>query len=147
MEIESPYEAVGVQALNARIDQIGHYGYEPLNIAYNLSDKTVAYLEETIPNNKGVQISVEPVRYYPQGTMAAHVLGYVGRIATEDELARYNEDTGYSPNDIIGKTGVEESYEALLKGKDGKEVVQVDVLGNRTRPSTRSLPYPATISF
>ncbi len=147
MEIESPYEAVGVQALNARIDQIGHYGYEPLNIAYNLSDKTVAYLEETIPNNKGVQISVEPVRYYPQGTMAAHVLGYVGRIATEDELARYNEDTGYSPNDIIGKTGVEESYEALLKGKDGKEVVQVDVLGNRTQTLSKVAPIPGDNLF
>lgn len=147
MPVLSPYEAIGVQALNARIDQIGHYGYEPLNIAYNLSDRTVAYLEETIPNNKGVQISVEPVRYYPQGTMAAHVLGYVGRIATENELELYNENTGYSPNDIIGKTGVEESYEALLKGSDGMETVQVDVLGNRTQTLNKIDPVPGDNLF
>lgn len=147
MESLSPYEAIGVQSLNARIDQIGHYGYEPLNIAYNLSDKTVAYLEETIPNNKGVEISVEPVRYYPQGRMAAHVLGYVGRIATDEELELYNETTGYSPNDIIGKTGVEESYEALLKGSDGMETVQVDVLGNRTQTLNKVNPVPGDNLF
>lgn len=142
-----PLEAAGVQALHARIDKIGHYGYEPLNIAYNLSDRTVAYLEETIPNNKGVQISVEPVRYYPQGSMAAHVLGYVGRIATEEELAAYNEETGYSPNDIIGKTGMEESFEALLKGSDGMETVQVDVLGNRTQTLSKVNPIPGDNLF
>lgn len=143
----SPYEAIGVQALHARIEKIGHYGYEPLNIAYNLSDQTVAYLEETIPNNKGVVISVEPVRYYPQGTMAAHILGYVGRIATAEELELYNEETGYSPNDIIGKTGVEESYEALLKGRDGMETVQVDVLGNRTQTLSKIQPIPGDNLF
>lgn len=147
MQIASRYEAVGVQSLHHRIDQIGHYGYEPLNIAYNLSDDTVAYLEETVPNNKGIQISVEPVRFYPQGTTAAHALGYVGRIATQEELDRFNENTGYSPNDIIGKTGIEESYENVLKGKDGQEVVQVDVMGNRTQTLSKIDPVPGDNVF
>lgn len=144
---DSVYECIGVQSLHRQLEAIGHYGYEPLNIAYNLSDKTVAYLEEVIPNNKGVQISIEPVRYYPHGTLAAHVLGYVGRIATEEELAKYNETTGYLPGDIIGKTGVEEAYEHLLKGVDGKQTVQVDVLGNRTQTLDEIEPVPGNNIF
>lgn len=147
MEIPSRYEALGVQSLHNRIDKIGHFGYEPLNVAYNLSDQTVAHLEETIPNNKGVQISVEPVRFYPQGTTAAHALGYVGRIATQEELDNFNESTGYSPNDIIGKTGIEESFESTLKGVDGEEVVQVDVMGNRTQTLSKIDPTPGDNVF
>lgn len=148
-EINDPslYEAVGVQSLHRQLESIGHYGYQPLNIAYNLSNSTVAYLEETIPNNKGIQISIEPVRYYPHGTLAAHLLGYVGRIATEEELEKYNPTTGYNPNDIIGKTGVEETYEHLLKGVDGKETVQVDVMGNRTQTLEQIDPVPGNNLF
>lgn len=143
----SMLEAIGQQSLHLRIDRIGHYGYEPVNIAYNLSDDTVAYLEESIPNNRGVQITVLPIRYYPQGASAAHVLGYVGRIATEDELARYTEERGYRPNDIIGKTGIEESFEDVLHGQDGQETLQVDVMGNRTQTLSRTDPVPGNNVF
>lgn len=110
----------------------GHFGYQPINIAFGLKDETVARIEEEIENNKGVAITVEPIRFYPEGESAAHVLGYLGRISQPDEIQRYIEEKDYMPNQIIGKTGLEESFETTLKGKDGYRSVQVDSVGNRT---------------
>ena len=58
----------------------GHLAYQPINIAYGIKDTTVAKIEENLGNLPGIQVSIEPVRYYPEGTTAAHILGYLGKI-------------------------------------------------------------------
>ncbi|WP_051531014.1 penicillin-binding transpeptidase domain-containing protein [Clostridiisalibacter paucivorans] len=115
------------------IEQLGKQGYrayQPVNISYGVNDITVAKIMENSDELRGVKVSVEPVRYYPMGKIASHVLGYLGKISQPNEIEKYIEELGYSPNDIIGKTGVEEEFEEYLKGEIGSKKVEVDVFGN-----------------
>ena len=76
----------------------------------------LARVEETRSELPGIEVQVEPLRYYPYSTLAAHLLGYAGEIsgAELDTLAA----AGYRPGDLIGRTGVERSYEDVLPGRD-----------------------------
>jgi penicillin-binding protein 2 len=88
-----------------------------------------AAIEETGADLPGIAIQVEPLRRYPNGTLASHLLGYAGEVngAELDTL----EAAGYRPGDLIGRTGVERSYEDELRGEDGFEYVVVNARGRR----------------
>lgn len=73
-----------------------------------------------------VSVQIIPYRYYPQGTLAAHVLGYVGRITSPAEAKLH---PGYEDNDTIGRAGVEATYDAYLHGVSRREKVAVDPAG------------------
>jgi len=128
----SSYEARSIMSLYDQLDKQGLRAYEPINIAYGIKDSTVARIEEGFVETQGVQVAIVPVRYYPEREAAAHVLGYLGKISQQNEIEKYVNENGYSPNDIIGKTGIEEKYELELKGKNGVQKVEVDSLGNKT---------------
>lgn len=70
-------------------------------------------------------------RTYPAGSLAANVLGYVGEIS-EEELKARAED-GYTGGDLIGKSGIERSYEEILRGHPGQEALEVDARGRKIR--------------
>ncbi len=106
----------------------GYRQYQPVTIAFNVSAKTVSEVEERIMEMPGVSVEVEPVRYYPGGNLASHILGYLSKIS-EGERERYVKELGYDPNDLIGMDGIERVYEKDLKGKDGAKYVEVDVYG------------------
>lgn len=128
----SRYESRVIMSLYDQLDKQGHRAYQPINIAYGIKDATVAKIEEGLMEMPGIQVSIEPVRYYPQGETAAHILGYLGKISQANEIEKYVKEKKYSPNDIIGKTGIEEKFESELRGKSGVKRVEVDVLGNTT---------------
>lgn len=128
----SKYESKAIMSLYYLLDKQGQRAYQPINVAYGIKNDTVAKIEEGFIEYPAVQVSMEPVRYYPEGESAAHILGYLGKISQSNEIEKYVVENNYSPNDLIGKTGIEEKYELLLKGKDGVRRVEVDVLGNRT---------------
>ncbi|MDO5718505.1 MAG: penicillin-binding transpeptidase domain-containing protein [Tissierellia bacterium] len=144
IDTEDDYEALALISIHRKLESQGHLGYQPINIAYGIKEKTISKIEENIKNNSGINISIEPVRYYPEGKSAAHVLGYLGRISQPDEIQKYVEEKGYGPNELIGKTGVEESFENVLRGMDGKRVVEVDSLGNRTQTLDEKSPIPGS---
>ncbi len=114
--------------------------YAPLNLCYELSNEMVAKIEENIPAMTGIGVSRESIRYYPHGEAACHVLGYIGKIAAEEEVKKYIKDKGYLPGELIGKTGVEESFEDTLRGVPGKELVRIDSKGNRTEILAKTEP-------
>lgn len=126
------YETRIMMSLHDQLEKQGHRAYQPINIAYGIKDATVAKIEEGFMRMSGVQVSIEPIRYYPENETAAHVLGYLGKISQTSEIEKYVKRNKYSPNDIIGKTGIEEKFESELRGKNGVRKVEVDVLGNRT---------------
>ena len=76
-------------------------------------------------------LEVDTMRDYPYKEVFAHVLGYIGQIS-KDELSDplYS---GYASTDLVGKSGIEQEYEQLLKGTDGKQLFEVDASGNLTR--------------
>ena len=128
----SKYEARKILVIHNQLKKQGYMAYTPINIAYGIKDSTVAKIEETLVDVPGINISVEPVRYYPEGTSAAHILGYLGKISQANEIEKYVNELAYSPNDLIGKTGIEESFESYLKGINGTRSIQVDSRGNTT---------------
>jgi penicillin-binding protein 2 len=77
-------------------------------------------------------LEVDSIRLYPLGEKTAHVLGYVGEI-TAEELSDPMYKEKYQQGDRIGRGGVEETYESILKGVDGGEVIEVDAQGKKLR--------------
>jgi len=102
--------------------------YGPVVLASDLPVATVARLSELLNDLPGVDLEVQPVRNYPLGTNGSHLLGYVGAI-TEEEYQRLKHE-GYTPNDVIGKDGLEASYDGYLRGVAGGQRVVVDATGS-----------------
>jgi len=103
--------------------------YQPVEIAVNVPYQLIATLAERKDSLPGVSWNSKPLRNYTDLRSLSHVVGYVGDI-TRDELTQlYNQ--GYQQGDTIGKTGIERQYDALLRGKDGRETRTVDVRGRR----------------
>ncbi|MTI81530.1 MAG: penicillin-binding protein 2 [Firmicutes bacterium] len=123
-----------------KLDQQKLRLYQPVKIAAGVSFETVQKIEEHRLEMPGVIIDVEPVRDYPQGDIAAQVLGYVRQISKEELEA--NKDKGYGPNDEIGKEGLERVYEEYLRGTPGARQVEVDAQGRPVRDLGISKPVP-----
>ena len=85
---------------------------------------------EKIDNDR-IDIVEYNKRYYPEDSLASHVIGYVKPIS-EKEFEKLEKE-GYRNSDLIGKKGVERSYDKEMKGQDGKENVEVDAKGNVIR--------------
>lgn len=101
--------------------------YGPVVLAKDLPVATVARLSELLNDLPGVDLEVQPTRDYPYGPLGSHMFGYVGAI-TEQEYERLKHE-GYSPNDVVGKDGLEATYDRYLRGAPGGERVVVDATG------------------
>jgi penicillin-binding protein 2 len=101
--------------------------YGPVILATDLPVAAVARVSEVLNDLPGVDLEVQPIRDYPRGRAGSHVVGYVGAI-TQDEYERLKRE-GYSPNDVVGKDGLEFAFDAQLRGTPGGERVVVDAAG------------------
>ncbi len=119
--------------LRHAIAQKGFLKYEPIPVAKNISKKTAILIQEQSIKYANISIVVEPVRYYPLGQLSSHILGYMGKIASEKEMEKYNEETGYRPSDLVGKIGIEGAFEDQLKGKNGQHWIEVNASGRYMR--------------
>jgi penicillin-binding protein 2 len=115
--------------------------FTPVVVKPNLDDETAFRLRERQPNLPGVQVLVESIRYFPEGPLTSHLLGYVGRIDAE-EYAELRDD-GYQLNDRLGKAGVELTYEAVLRGAPGYRQVEIDAAGQEINTIRSVPPRPA----
>ncbi len=86
-------------------------------------------------------LEVDSIRVYPMADVTAHILGYVGEI-TSDELKDSKYRDKYKPGDKIGRGGIEESYENMLRGIDGGEVIEVDAQGRKVRTLRQTEAIP-----
>lgn len=101
--------------------------YSPILVKENAGREAVTYVSERTEEFPGLAVNDDWVRSYPQDTVAAHVLGYTGAI-TPDELEM--EGNGNLSNDaVVGKSGVELTYEDILRGQAGSREYSVDALG------------------
>jgi penicillin-binding protein 2 len=111
---------------------------ERVSIKLNLNENDIARFSEIKHQFPGVNIETQMTRYYPHGDLFAHVIGYVGRI-NDKELKSIDKDL-YAGTNLIGKIGVEKSYEKLLHGVPGNESVEADAFGNVLRHLGRKDP-------
>lgn len=139
---ENDYETVGMLTIDSLINRQGSFGFRPINLVYNLDEATVLRIEENIDKSKGISVATIPIRSYPNRNLASHILGYMGPIATDDEVEKYVNEQSYLRDEIIGKTGIEESYQDSLRGKNGKSVVTVDSSGNRIQTLSKTDSQP-----
>jgi len=116
----------------ATFDQlVGSEPFGPIILANDLTTAQMARLAEALNDLPGVDMEEQPVRNYPYKTSGSHIFGYVGAI-TEDEY-RSLRNQGYSPNDVIGKDGLESEYDQYLRGKYGGEQIEVNSQGAPVR--------------
>ncbi len=122
-------------------DQVAAYEpYGPVILAGDLSTAQVARLAEAQTDLPGVDVEAQPVRNYPYRSLGSHVFGYVGQI-TEDEYKTLR-DKGYTPNDVVGKDGLEAHYDNVLRGTPGGERIVVDAQGQLVRRLGPIAPIP-----
>ncbi len=114
--------------------------YNPIRLQRNADSTLVARVEEHRSVLPGVAVLVEPIRYYPADTLAAHILGYVNEVG-QDELESLME-RGYRPGSLIGRSGIERQYEDQLRGEDGIRYVEVNAMGRRSEAFISAQPIP-----
>ncbi|MGE0868136.1 MAG: penicillin-binding protein 2 [Kofleriaceae bacterium] len=93
-----------------------------------------ALVEQSLARLPGVEVHHEPYRYYPQGDLAAHLIGYMSQM-TAAEVDRLG-DQGYDASELVGRYGLEAAWENYLRGKKGIERFAVDAGGRRLDEKT-----------
>lgn len=106
---------------------------DPIAVAENVDKYVLARIAENRLNLPGVEADVEPVRRYPEGKLAAHLLGYIGQISESEIADKQNRERGYRLGDFIGKFGVEKQYDRYLNGVAGGAYFEIDARGRRQR--------------
>ncbi len=114
-------EILGVpaQELGEALDSKLYYSYQPVPVAEFVPDEVFFKIREEPERFPGVEVVEQSVRAYPQGQLGAHLVGWVGQINAEEIAARRFE--GYGPSDLVGKAGLEATYERWLRGTPGEE--------------------------
>ncbi|MGZ4795673.1 MAG: penicillin-binding protein 2 [Acidimicrobiia bacterium] len=128
----APLLRTTVKDLRARVNDTRISPYTAVPIATDVSYDMSAWVAEHKAELPGVRADQVPVRDYPNGTVASHVLGYVGEINAA-ELKRQVPKDEYQLGDQIGKSGVELTYESDLHGHPGVTHVEVDSSGKVIR--------------
>ena len=114
--------------------------FESIPLRYRLDEKEVARISVNRHRFPGVDIQARLIRRYPQGRLAAHVVGYVAAI-DEEELSNLDA-SNYSATSHIGKTGIEKAYEKLLHGQVGMQQAEINARGRTLRVLTQEDPVP-----
>lgn len=103
--------------------------FETMILKDNASMQDIAWVESHGLEFPELRIELQPQRYYPHKTYAAHILGYVGEISPKQLEQEEYKSRGLRPGDIIGKGGLEQSYDEFLRGRPGYRKVLVDSRG------------------
>ena len=128
-----------VEEINAKIKASENF-YEPIMLKNNLDQQMVTKIEEQRRYMPEVMLSVQPIRNYPYHELAVHALGYVG------EVSSYEIEQGLFKNisqgSLVGKGGLEKTYDKYLRGEDGAFMEEVDVAGNVVKHYDSVQPIP-----
>ncbi len=126
------------KAISQKITANGRSPFQPVYIKRDISWEELSRVKALLMDMPGVQVVVEPIRTYPYGELAAHLLGYVGEVDRKELAA----NDGYDVGDVVGKTGVEAVWEKYLRGSKGGRQVEVDAFGREVRVLGEVLPIP-----
>lgn len=128
-----------VAEINAKIKASENF-YEPIMLKNNLDQQMVTRIEEQRRYMPEVMLSVQPIRNYPYHELGVHALGYVGEVsAYEIEQGLFKNITQGS---LVGKAGLEKTYDKYLRGEDGAFMEEVDVAGNVVKHYDSVQPVP-----
>jgi penicillin-binding protein 2 len=117
-----------------------HYSYQYVPIKKDVDPNTIVKLYEAKMNLPGVEVDPVPLRYYVNGEFASHLFGYIREI--NDRELETLKNNGYRLGDIIGKSGLEKTFEPYLKGVDGGIIFEVDIHDRPLRRLEYREPQP-----
>lgn len=131
----SPDDAITVDFLKKRLNDRRFSEFRPVPIAEDVNVDEEIWLREQADRFPSLVVERQTVRSYPYGSLAAHVLGYVGSITEDEWDARKTSIPGkpYEKSDEIGKAGVERTYEEYLRGRPGRRVYEISRTGKVVR--------------
>jgi len=132
--------AVDPQAIRTKM-AVEKNPYMSVKIAHDIPIEKFSIIEEILEDLKGVEVGVEPLRNYPYRATLCHLIGYVGEV-TDVELKASDK---YLPGNYLGRMGLEEQYEDILKGDDGVEYIEVDARGREVGQVLEKRPVPVTL--
>ena len=112
--------------------------FEPIVVADGLGPNDIAPIESRKLEFPEIVVEAEPRRVYPNGRLAAHVLGYLQEPTAEEIRARLERKV--RPGELVGKSGVEREYDDVLKGEDGAAYEVVDSLGRVRQQNGQDFP-------
>ncbi len=136
----SPEMKYKIMVIRYALAQNGYQKYISTTIAADISDKTMAYIRENKADLQGVDIEEDYIRKYDDSIYFASIIGYTGKISTEEyeELSKVNDS--YELTDVIGKSGIEQIMDEKLQGAKGSETVFVDVMGKELEVTDHKEP-------
>ncbi len=132
--------AYQITVIRFAMAQNAYQKYIATTIASNVSESTVAYISEHASELQGVEILEDTIRKYNNSEYFASILGYTGKISSEEYEKLSAEDDSYTLNDIVGKGGIEQYMDSYLKGEKGYEKLYVDYLGKAVEVIDREEP-------
>ncbi len=117
--------------------------YLPITLVVDAKPEVIVEIEENGENYVGVYVDLDSKRVYPYGKYASHMLGYIGKVSdSELETFKKNGKSDYTLNDLVGKNGIEQSFEDTLRGENGIMQVSVNSLGKRVSTNYTAEPNP-----
>ncbi len=136
----SPEMQYKIMVIRYALSQNAYQKYISTTIAADVSEKTIAYIKENKAELQGVEIEKDYIRKYDDSVYFASIIGYTGKISTEEyeELSKKNDS--YSLTDVIGKSGIEQVMDEQLQGTKGSETVFVDVMGKELETTDHKEP-------
>ena len=126
-------------SLEERIRSNWFRGYQPIRLKKDVDFNTVCMIEEQNEDLPGVIYQVEPARSYLEAGWVGHVLGYVNEL-TSQELSEGASRKGFRPGGVMGRKGMEKSYDELLRGEDGITLLEVTARGKILGPLEERKP-------
>ena len=103
--------------------------YKEVKIATDVSDKTVAYVNEHMDTLSGISVNEDMIRKYNDSEYFSSIIGYTGPISESEYTALHKKNKDYTQNDTVGKAGLEQYYETYLRGKNGEQKFYIDNVG------------------
>ena len=120
-------DVLKIIAIRYEISTKGYSSTKSIKIAENISKTSAIQFNEQNADFPGINVTTQSIRTYTSGSLASHIIGYIGKIQ-ESELER-KLDEGYESNDYLGRTGVEYTLEKYLRGKNGVKQLDMSVDG------------------
>lgn len=120
---------LSMETLQDRVPPDLYDAYREIEVAVGLTYEEIASFAEQASRFPGVTWRSKPIRNYPFGDQMAHLLGFVGRITPEELQVLFNR--GYSADSLVGKGGVEQRYDEVLRGVAGRQFRTVDAQGRQ----------------
>lgn len=136
-DVQMAYKIIVVRFAMA---QNAYQKYIATTIATNVSEESVAYISEHSQELQGVEVLDDTIRKYNDSEYFASILGYTGKISSEEYAKLSETDDSYTLNDVVGKGGIEQYMDSYLKGEKGYEKLYVDYMGKAVEVIEREEP-------